>query len=104
MDARTTNISDGAAVILKQKRTTRHVAHLTGALTATSIPANTQRTPRSPWISLRVLEAALRKMTPPNIMFEIIRHYEQFVVCKVGPINAYVLDDKISLMYHVVLV
>jgi len=104
MDARPTKVLDGAAVVLKQKCTTRYVAHLNGALTTTSIPANTKRTPRSAWIPLRDLLAPLRNMIPPNIMFRIIRHYEQFLVCKVGPINAYVLNDKISLMYHVVLV
>jgi len=104
MDARPTKVLDGVAVILKQKRATRYVAHLTGALATTSVPANTQRTPRSPWIPLRVLLAAIRNMIPPNIMFQIIHHYEQFVVCKVGPINAYGLNDNISLMHHVVLV
>jgi hypothetical protein len=104
MDAKPTKVLDGAADNLKQKRAIRYVAHLNEVLAQTSVPANTRRIPRSPWIPLRVLVGAVRNIVPHNIMFQIIRHYEQFMVCKVDPRNAYVLNDKISLMYHIVLV
>ena len=104
MDAKSTKVLDGAADNLKQNQATQNVAHLAGFLAPISVPANTRRTPRPPWIPFRVLLAAIRNMVPHNIMFQIIRHYEQFLACKVGPSNAYLFNEKISLMYHIVLV
>jgi hypothetical protein len=104
MDAKPTKVLDGVADNLKQKQATRCIAHLNGVLAPTSVPANTRRTPRSPSIPFRVLLASIKDMVPRNIMFQTIRYYQQYVVCKVGRCNAYVLNDKISLMYHIVLV
>jgi len=104
MDAKPTKVLDGAETNLKQKQAAQYVADLAGVSAPTSATANTRRTPRSPWIPFRVLLPAITDTVPCNITFQIIRHYEQFMVCKVGPINSYVLNDKISLMYHIVLV
>lgn len=104
MDTKPTKTLDGVAVDLKQKQATRYVEHLTGVLASTSVPANTRRTPRSPWIHFPMLLEAIKNIVPLNIVFQIIHHYKQFMICKVAPINIYVLNDKISQMYHVVLV
>jgi hypothetical protein len=102
MDAKPKKVLDGVADNMKQKQATQYAAHLTVVLAPTSVPATTRRTPRSPWITFRMLLAAIKDMVPRNTMFQIIRHYQKFVVCKIGPSNAYVLNDKISLMYHIV--
>jgi hypothetical protein len=51
-----------------------------------------------------MLFAAIRNRVPPHVMFLIRAHYAELTVCKVAPIDAYVLNDEISLMYHAVLV
>ncbi|XP_045816343.1 inactive poly [ADP-ribose] polymerase RCD1-like isoform X1 [Trifolium pratense] len=71
---------------------------------AASVPANTRRTPKSPWLPFRMLFAAIRNRVPPDAMFLIRAHYAQLTVCKVASIDAYVLNDEISLMYHAALV
>jgi hypothetical protein len=103
MDAKPTKALDEAIISLKRKRDTLYVAPLIGDLAPASVPAKTQRTPGSPWMPISMLLGAIKNMVPLNTMFQIIRPYAQFVVCKVAQINAYILNDKISLMYHVVL-
>jgi hypothetical protein len=104
MDAKPTKALDGATIDLKRKRDALYVAPSIGDLAPASVPTNPQRTPGSPWMPLNMLLGAIKNMVPLKTMFQIIPHYAQFLVCKVAQINAYVLNDTISLMYHVVLV
>ena len=94
MDAKPTKALDEAAFNLKRKRATLHVAPLTGVLAPNSVPSNTQGTPGSPWMPFTTILVAVRNMVPLDNKFQIIQHYEQFVVCKVAQINAYVLNNK----------
>jgi len=94
MDAKPTKALDEAAFNLKRKRATLHVAPLTGVLAPNSVPSNTQGTPGSPWMPFTTILVAIRNMVPLDNKFQIIQHYEQFVVCKVAQINAYVLNNK----------
>jgi hypothetical protein len=91
MDAKPTKPFDGATLNLKGKWATLYVAPLTGVLAPDSVPANTQRTPGSPWMPFTMILVAIKNMVPLNNKFQIIHHYVQFVVCKVAQINAHVL-------------
>ncbi|GAU41476.1 hypothetical protein TSUD_237260 [Trifolium subterraneum] len=51
---------------------------------AASVPANTRRTPKSPWLPFPVLFAAIRNRVPPNVMFLIRPHYAQLMSKKIS--------------------
>jgi hypothetical protein len=52
---RPAKVLDGDVVIVKQNCAIQYVAHLTGALAPSNVPANTHRALISPWIPFRVL-------------------------------------------------
>jgi len=41
---------------------------------------------------------AIRNRVSPNIMFQINDHYAELMVCKLAPIDSFVLNDEIFLM------
>lgn len=51
-----------------------------------------------------MLFAAIRSRVPSKGMLIIKAYYVQFMVCKVVSTNAYVLSNKILMMYHSILV
>jgi hypothetical protein len=75
---------------------------------ATSVSSNIRRTPssaRMPFpIPFSMLLSSMRNVVPSHIMVFIDAQYALLMVCKWCPIYVYVLNSKISLMYHVVLV
>lgn len=62
MDAKPTKALNAVRITLKRNRATLYDAPLTGDLALASVPANTQRTPGSPWMSLSMVLVAIRNM------------------------------------------
>jgi hypothetical protein len=84
MDAKPTKALDASTINLKRKQATQYDAPLTEDSTAASVPANTQRTPGSPWMPISMLLVTIKNMVSINNKIQIVHHHAQFVVCKVA--------------------